>query len=161
MLIEMPIEGPFPEYVEFFNEMGQLIRQPIQFEWIPSKCSHYNMLGHTSEVCKKKKNSHMEWRSVSKTLVSNEESNAQSLIPELEVMPFAPQTQSLAPSQVTKETQPESLPTSSSTSPTNRDHRKQAPSPSSTPTEAHIIHHNPFQILGRDAEEEAPGDLNG
>jgi len=100
-------------------------------------------------------------RPVSKTPVLNEGSNTQSSIPELGVTTDAPQTQSLAPSQVTKETQPESLPTSSSTSPPNWDHRKQAPSAIPTPTEAHIIHHNPFQILGRDAEEEAPGDLNG
>jgi len=55
MLIEEPIEGPFPDYVEFFNEKGQLIRQQVQFEWKPTKCTHCHMLGHTNEVCKKKK----------------------------------------------------------------------------------------------------------
>jgi len=54
LLIEMPIEGPFPEYIEFFNEDGILIRQPVTYEWIPSKCTHCSMLGHTEEVCKKK-----------------------------------------------------------------------------------------------------------
>jgi len=32
MLIKVPIEGPFHDYVDFFNEKGQLIRQQVQFE---------------------------------------------------------------------------------------------------------------------------------
>jgi len=55
LLVEMPIEGPFPEHVDFFNEEGVLIRQQVSYEWVPTKCNHCAMLGHTEDVCKKKK----------------------------------------------------------------------------------------------------------
>jgi len=58
----MPIDGPFPEHVDFFNEVGVLIRQPVSYEWIPIKCSHCVMLGHTEDVCRKKVAVHIEWR---------------------------------------------------------------------------------------------------
>jgi len=32
MLIEVPIEGPFPDYADFFNKKGQLTRQQVHFE---------------------------------------------------------------------------------------------------------------------------------
>ena len=32
LLIEVPIEGPFPEHIEFFNEQGILIRQIVEYE---------------------------------------------------------------------------------------------------------------------------------
>ncbi|KAJ8419977.1 hypothetical protein Cgig2_010914 [Carnegiea gigantea] len=46
---------PFPNHGDFFNEEGVLIRQQVTYEWVPSKCTHCAMLGHTEEVCKKKK----------------------------------------------------------------------------------------------------------
>ena len=64
LLIEVPIKGPFLEYVEFFNEHGQLIRQQVQFEWIPAKCTYCNMLVYTSDICKKKPTLRTEWRKV-------------------------------------------------------------------------------------------------
>ena len=66
LLIEMPIEGPFPDYIDFFNEAGILIRQPVSYEWIPTKCNHCAMLGHTEDVCKKKRVIRSEWRQVLK-----------------------------------------------------------------------------------------------
>ena len=64
LLIEVPMEEPFPEYVDFFNENGELIRQQVNFEWVLTKCAHSSMFGHTAEVCKKKKNIRTEWRRV-------------------------------------------------------------------------------------------------
>jgi len=61
LLIKVPMEGPFPKYVDFFNEKGQLITQQVHFEWVPTKCAHCSMFGHTVEVCKKKNNIIMEW----------------------------------------------------------------------------------------------------
>jgi len=55
LLMEMPIEGPFPKHIDFFNEDGILIRQQVTYEWVPTKCTHCAMLGHTEDVCKKKK----------------------------------------------------------------------------------------------------------
>jgi len=59
LLVEVPIDGPFPENVEFFNEHDMLI-----CEWIPCKCAHCGMYGHTKEVCKKKNATRKEWRRV-------------------------------------------------------------------------------------------------
>ena len=39
ILVEIPIDGPFPEYVDFFNEHDMLIRQQVCYEWLPLKCS--------------------------------------------------------------------------------------------------------------------------
>ncbi|KAJ8422876.1 hypothetical protein Cgig2_017057 [Carnegiea gigantea] len=66
MLIDVPIEGPFPDYVEFFNERGQLIRQQVHFEWKPTMCTYCHMQGHTNDVCRKKKVARQEWRPISK-----------------------------------------------------------------------------------------------
>mgnify|MGYP001070461423 CR=1 FL=1 len=71
LLVEMPIEGPFPDHVDFFNEDGVLIRQQISYEWIPNKCTHCAMLGHTEDVCKKRKEVvRTEWRKKAQTTLS-------------------------------------------------------------------------------------------
>ena len=62
LFVEMQIDGPFPEYIEFFNEDGILIRQLVTYEWIPTKCAHCAMLGHSEDVCKKKGVIRTEWR---------------------------------------------------------------------------------------------------
>ena len=70
LMIEVLIEGLFPDFVEFsdfvefFNDEDILIRQQVQFEWKPSKCAHFSMYGHTEEICKKKVGQRMEWRLV-------------------------------------------------------------------------------------------------
>ncbi|KAJ8434397.1 hypothetical protein Cgig2_014244 [Carnegiea gigantea] len=46
VLIDISIEGPFPESVEFINELGVLVRQPVHYEWVPIKCQHCGMFGH-------------------------------------------------------------------------------------------------------------------
>ena len=45
VLVDMRIEGSFPEFIEFFNEHEVLIRQPVKYEWIPTKCLHCEMFG--------------------------------------------------------------------------------------------------------------------
>ena len=62
LLIEMPLDGQFPEFLEFANEKGVLIRQKIQYEWIPIKCTYCRMFGHPLEDCRKKNPQRMEWR---------------------------------------------------------------------------------------------------
>ncbi|KAJ8419307.1 hypothetical protein Cgig2_009218 [Carnegiea gigantea] len=53
LLVEMPLEGHFPDYVEFVNGKSVLIRQKVTYEWHPLKCSH----------CKIKQDNHRkEWR---------------------------------------------------------------------------------------------------
>ncbi|KAJ8421024.1 hypothetical protein Cgig2_020050 [Carnegiea gigantea] len=64
--VEIPIDGPFRNHIEFFNEDEVLIRQPVTYEWIPAKCSHCAMMGHTEDVCKKKGVIRTEWRKIQK-----------------------------------------------------------------------------------------------
>ena len=53
LLVEMPLEGYFPDYIEFANEKNVIIRQKVVYEWVPLKCFHYIMFGHTQENCRK------------------------------------------------------------------------------------------------------------
>ncbi|KAJ8419834.1 hypothetical protein Cgig2_030511 [Carnegiea gigantea] len=46
LLVEMPLDGSFPDYIEFANENNVLIRQPL-------KCCHCKMFGHTVEHCRR------------------------------------------------------------------------------------------------------------
>lgn len=64
LLIDVPMDGPFPEYIEFFNEYGDLIRQLVTFEWKPCKCTHCEMFGHLEADCRKKLKLRKEWRPV-------------------------------------------------------------------------------------------------
>ena len=61
LLIDMPISGPFPAYVEFFNDAEVLIRQEVVYEWFPTKCDHCSMFGHTGDVCRHKVTARREW----------------------------------------------------------------------------------------------------
>ena len=65
-MIDVPLEGSFPEYMEFFNEKDVLIRQPVKFEWFPSKCNFCGMFGHSEEICRKKPPPKKVWRLVEK-----------------------------------------------------------------------------------------------
>ncbi|KAJ8435262.1 hypothetical protein Cgig2_026001 [Carnegiea gigantea] len=62
MLIEMPLNGPFPSCVDFISEGDGVVRQFIKSEWKPIKCSHCRMLGHEEQQCRKKQQSRQEWR---------------------------------------------------------------------------------------------------
>lgn len=64
VLIEFPMEGPFSEFITFFNERDTLIRQQVKYEWIPIKCSHCGMFGYEEPVCNKKGVVRQEWRRV-------------------------------------------------------------------------------------------------
>ena len=62
VLIDMQLGGLFPDFVEFFNEHDILIRQQLQYEWLPIKCLGCGMYGHKEEVCKNKEGPRKEWR---------------------------------------------------------------------------------------------------
>ena len=38
ILVEMPLEGNFPDYIEFANEKNVLIRQKVIYESLPLNC---------------------------------------------------------------------------------------------------------------------------
>ncbi|KAJ8419892.1 hypothetical protein Cgig2_017702 [Carnegiea gigantea] len=62
LLVEMPSVGQFLDYIEFTNEKSALIRQKVNYEWLPLKCSHCKMFGHTQENCRKHDTHKKEWR---------------------------------------------------------------------------------------------------
>ncbi|KAJ8427301.1 hypothetical protein Cgig2_002213 [Carnegiea gigantea] len=66
LLIDISLEGPFPNFIEFFDEEGVLIRQPVICEWKPIKCTHCHMFGHEVINCKRKREERTEWRPVSR-----------------------------------------------------------------------------------------------
>ena len=62
LLIEMSLEGPFPEWIEFINDNDILIRQEVSYEWLPIKCTFYHMLRHEVNAYRKKEIVGKEWR---------------------------------------------------------------------------------------------------
>ncbi|KAJ8423908.1 hypothetical protein Cgig2_003671 [Carnegiea gigantea] len=66
MLIDIPLTGDFPEFIEFINEVDLVVRQPVKYEWKPTKCEHRQMFGHTLQNCRKRNKTKMVWREVAK-----------------------------------------------------------------------------------------------
>lgn len=90
VLVDMPMEGPFPDHIDFLNESGVLVRQQVHYEWIPTKCSHCHLLGHTDEVCRKKK-VRQEWRPIAPQATPTQEiPNLSEQTPEPTQQPLQP-----------------------------------------------------------------------
>ncbi|KAJ8439192.1 LOW QUALITY PROTEIN: hypothetical protein Cgig2_003405 [Carnegiea gigantea] len=77
LLIDIPLEGPFPEFVDFITDKGLATRQRVKYEWLPLKCNHCNMFGHLENDCRKKKAGRQEWRPVTTTNHDPEQSSLQ------------------------------------------------------------------------------------
>ncbi|XP_062118804.1 uncharacterized protein LOC133832483 [Humulus lupulus] len=44
----MEIADKLPQFISYLNERGQVMEQPIEYEWLPTKCSNCKKLGHTA-----------------------------------------------------------------------------------------------------------------
>uniref|UniRef100_A0A803QS59 Uncharacterized protein n=1 Tax=Cannabis sativa TaxID=3483 RepID=A0A803QS59_CANSA len=44
-----------PKTIAYVNEKKQLMEQPVEYEWLPSKCTACDMLGHSISNCNKGK----------------------------------------------------------------------------------------------------------
>lgn len=64
ILVDIPLNSEFPEFIEFVNDKGVLERQAVMYEWKPIKCSGCQMYGHQLEHCKKRAPARKEWRVV-------------------------------------------------------------------------------------------------
>ena len=64
LLVEMPLDGDFPDYIDFANEKNVIIRQKVVYEWKPIKCSYCKMYDHVQEECRKRTQQRKEWRAV-------------------------------------------------------------------------------------------------
>ncbi|KAJ8421598.1 hypothetical protein Cgig2_020787 [Carnegiea gigantea] len=62
LLIKMPVNGLFPDSIDFISEGDGVIRQFVKYEWKPKKCIHCLMLGHEEQNCRKKYTVRQEWR---------------------------------------------------------------------------------------------------
>ncbi|KAJ8450604.1 hypothetical protein Cgig2_020241 [Carnegiea gigantea] len=66
MLIEVPMEGPFPDTINFVNDSGVLVKQRITFEWKPVKCNQCQQIRHKGKDCRNKQAPSKEWRVVNR-----------------------------------------------------------------------------------------------
>jgi len=139
LLVEMPIEGPFPNYIEFFNEDEILIWQPVSYEWLPTKCTHCAMLGHTEEVCKKKGVIRTEWRPIQKPSSSPPPVSTTEPATDIAILHQHPQ--------ITKPTAADKP--IEFTSVSRGGSPKRRPESSAPPL---IPHHNSFSVLNVDSE---------
>ncbi|XP_019248818.1 PREDICTED: uncharacterized protein LOC109228098 [Nicotiana attenuata] len=55
LLIEVDVDSPLPDKVQFRNEKGALIEQRIQYDWKPVLCKQCHKYGHSEEDCRRKK----------------------------------------------------------------------------------------------------------
>ena len=53
ILVDMELNGAFPESVTFIDENGIVIDQMVFFEWKSLKCSKCAMYGNVDEECRK------------------------------------------------------------------------------------------------------------
>ncbi|XP_021768555.1 uncharacterized protein LOC110732876 [Chenopodium quinoa] len=51
VMVEVPVNGVFPKYIEFLDEGGHLMRQRVVFEWKSISYSVCNGLGHVGSDC--------------------------------------------------------------------------------------------------------------
>ena len=49
----------------------------MKYEWMPLKCGHCEMFGHLETECRKKKNSHQEWRAMPARVQDSEQEDRQ------------------------------------------------------------------------------------
>jgi len=73
VLIDIELEGPFPDYVDFINDKDIVMREQIKYELMPLKCNHWNMYGHTEMEYIKKAEPRQEWRKVANYSLRNEQ----------------------------------------------------------------------------------------
>ena len=64
MLVEISLEGDFPDFIEFANEKDVIIRQKVVYEWKPIKCTHSKVFGNIREDCRKLVSHRQDWRAV-------------------------------------------------------------------------------------------------
>ncbi|XP_062103623.1 uncharacterized protein LOC133814711 [Humulus lupulus] len=54
-LVEIDIADEILKSIQFMNEIGQLMEQLVEFEWLPTQCKNCKVFGHTMSLCNRKK----------------------------------------------------------------------------------------------------------
>ncbi|KAJ8426671.1 hypothetical protein Cgig2_030090 [Carnegiea gigantea] len=55
LLIDIHLDGTFPDYVDFITDKGIVTKQRVKYEWRPLKRSHCNTFAHFKSDCRKRR----------------------------------------------------------------------------------------------------------
>ncbi|XP_062113991.1 uncharacterized protein LOC133825003 [Humulus lupulus] len=58
VLVEMEITDNPPKSIQFINELGQIMEQGVEYEWLPIKCKTCAGFGHSMAECRKEMKAH-------------------------------------------------------------------------------------------------------
>ncbi|XP_062118489.1 uncharacterized protein LOC133832121 [Humulus lupulus] len=56
VLVEMEVTDNPPKSIQYINELGQMMEQGVEYEWLPIKCKTCAGYGHSMTDCRKDKN---------------------------------------------------------------------------------------------------------
>ena len=66
LLIDIHLDASFPDFIDFSNDQGVVVRVPISYGLKPLKCEHCHMFGHLVVDSKKKQQTKQVWQPVQK-----------------------------------------------------------------------------------------------
>lgn len=49
--VEIDLWSVLPEYISVYDHEGSLIRQRVEYEWAPTRCTKCKTFGHKDESC--------------------------------------------------------------------------------------------------------------
>ena len=52
VLVDLNITKGFHDSIYYENEHGELVSEPVTYDWKPSWCSKCNQIGHQTDLCK-------------------------------------------------------------------------------------------------------------
>ncbi|XP_060959203.1 uncharacterized protein LOC133030467 [Cannabis sativa] len=70
VLVDMVISDNPPKTISFINERKQLVEQSVEYEWLPTKCTACDLLGHTVANCNKENK--VTWKKKTSTAANKE-----------------------------------------------------------------------------------------
>ncbi|KAL9241937.1 hypothetical protein vseg_015989 [Gypsophila vaccaria] len=53
VLVEVEVDQQFPDHISFRDEVGQVMKIAVEYEWKPITCSKCHKMGHATEDCRK------------------------------------------------------------------------------------------------------------
>ncbi|KAL9237247.1 hypothetical protein vseg_011821 [Gypsophila vaccaria] len=53
VMVEVEVDQQFPDHISFRDEVGQVMKIAVEYEWKPITCSKCHKMGHATEVCRK------------------------------------------------------------------------------------------------------------
>ncbi|KAL9236027.1 hypothetical protein vseg_010740 [Gypsophila vaccaria] len=53
VMVEVEVDKQFPDHISFKDEVGQVMKIDVEYEWKPITCSKCHKMGHATELCRK------------------------------------------------------------------------------------------------------------